>query len=62
MSEATHAYIGINKDGKCRAAVVDNPDHAKDTRKSVQEFMKSGLTIERVTIEEARKRLMEITS
>ena len=57
MSDETPCYIGINKEGKCRAAAVDNPEHAKDVAKTVADWIKHGLTVERVTVEEARKRL-----
>ena len=55
MSE--HAYIGTKKCGCVVAAVVDNPDHAKDVAKDVAGFIRKGLSIERVSIEKARVRL-----
>ena len=63
MSDETPCYIGINAKGQCRAACVDDNDASqarrKDTAKTIAEWIKSGLTIERVTVEEARKRLAE---
>ena len=57
MSE--HAYVGVKKCGCAVAAVVDNPDHAKDVAKEVADFIKSGLTIERVPVEVVRARLSQ---
>lgn len=59
MSDDTPCYIGINKEGKCRAAAVDNPEHVKDTAKTVADWIKHGMTVERVTVAEARRRLAD---
>lgn len=41
------------------AAVVDDPQHAKDTAKAVAEYIKEGAVISRVTVEDARAGLDE---
>ncbi len=51
---STHAYIGIKPCGCCVAAVVDNPEHLADVASDVQEFIKAGLKVDRVTIGQAR--------
>jgi hypothetical protein len=57
VSDITPCYIGINKEGSCRAACVDEPAAAKQTARTVADWIKRGLTVERVTVAEARKRL-----
>ncbi len=57
MSKHEHAYIGIKKCGCVVAAMADLPDHANDVAREVASFIKSGLTIERVSCEEVRVRL-----
>jgi hypothetical protein len=54
---ATHDYVGIAKCGCARAICVDMED--RFTRESVGEFMKSGLTIERMPHVEACARFTE---
>ena len=39
------------------AAAVDKPEHRKDTAKHVAQWVRSGLTIERVPVDDARKAL-----
>jgi hypothetical protein len=51
------AYVGIAPCGCMRAAVVDEPKHAKDVRKDVSGFMRDGLTVERVPVALVRVRL-----
>jgi hypothetical protein len=52
----THAYIGTSRaTGKVVACTVDNPAHANDVANDLKDFAKSGLIIERVTIEECRR-------
>lgn len=53
----THAYIAI-LNGKCEAAAVDTGDAR--TARDVSSFNVRGCTIERVTIEVARRALFEI--
>ena len=55
MSEPVMAYRGICEHGKVRAVSVDRPDLKKYTAKDVAEWVKYGLKIDRVTVEEARK-------
>jgi len=57
MNDTTHAYLGLKDCGCAVAAVVDEKNHQKDVAKSVANFIKDGLRIERVTIEEARETL-----
>ncbi len=57
MSDSTPCYIGVNKDGRCRAACVDTPEHTKDTAKTIAGWIKGGFTVERVTVAVARERL-----
>lgn len=62
VSDETPCYIGVNKDGRCRAAAVDRndrPDHAKEMAKTLSRWIKDGMTVERTTVEVARKRLAE---
>ena len=51
-----YAYIGIKKCGCVVAAAVDSPDRPKDVAKDVAGFIRDGLTIERVSVEEVRER------
>lgn len=48
------AYAARSACGCIRGATVDNPDHAKEDRRNVMEFMKLGDTIERMTVEQVR--------
>lgn len=48
------AYVGVESCGCITAAVVDNPEHAKDVRASVRDIMKWGI-IERMSVAEVRK-------
>jgi hypothetical protein len=54
---ATHAYIGINAEGKMRAIVFDDPAYKKDTAKRVAEWIKMGRTVERLPAQEACDRM-----
>jgi len=49
---ATHVYIGRKSCGCCVAAVTDDGD--KHTAAAVADFIKSGCTIERLSMEEYR--------
>lgn len=53
---ATHAYIGINEAGECRAIVCDDPGCEKDTARMVGEWIRDGRKVERLPIEEAKVR------
>lgn len=46
----THDYIGRKKCGCVVAAVVDMPGFEKETAKTVAEFIRDGLTIERIAL------------
>lgn len=57
----THAYIGTDRaTGKVVATTVDNPTHAKNVANDLKEFVESGLIVERVTLEVARKEFGEV--
>lgn len=46
-------YVGKQPGCGCMGlVVVDDPNHAKDTAKSVSDAVKKGLVIERMTVEE----------
>jgi len=51
------SYLGVKRCGCAVAVVFDNPEHAKDVRETVAEFMQDGLTIERVSRDVAVDRL-----
>lgn len=59
MSAAAPCYIGVNTEGYTMAACVDTPDFKKETTKTLADWIKRGLTVARVTVAEARKRLSE---
>lgn len=48
------AYVGRCKCGAIRAAAVDEPKYALDTAESVAQFIKDGLTVERIKCEDVR--------
>ena len=50
-----YAYRGICKHGKVRLMTVDKPEYAKDVAKDIADCIRHGLTVDRVTVEEARK-------
>ena len=55
MSESM-AYAGFCQScGHLVSATVDDPDHAKDVRKDVSQFMRDGLRIERVSCQTVRE-------
>jgi hypothetical protein len=53
----TPAYIGRRPCGCVVAAVVDDGDDPKDVAKFVAELVRKGITVERSTVEDARKLL-----
>jgi len=58
MSDETPCYIGrIPACGCVVAVVVDEPEHAKSTAKDVAGFIRDGLAVERMTVDEARAAL-----
>jgi len=57
MAEAD-CYLGVKRCGCAVAIVVDTPEHQKEVRKSVAEFMRGGLVIERVTRDDGVDRLL----
>ena len=55
MADETPCYIGRKPECRCVvAAVVDEPGMEKSTGRDVARFIANGLSIERVTVEEAR--------
>lgn len=49
------AYVGSEPECGCVTfLIVDNPEHAKDTAREVARMMRAGLTINRMTVEDAR--------
>lgn len=56
MTEATHAYIGVNADGRARAIVYDDPGEEESTASIVVGWRAMGRTVERLPIEDARQR------
>jgi hypothetical protein len=66
MSNATHAYVGRAPCGCVRGLIVDDDAHKRDTSLEIGRWMRGDRrtppwTIERVTIEEARKLSMRCT-
>lgn len=55
----THCYIAVTRDGRTYGMVVDDPEYPEDTALSVADFIREGLTIERVTWTEMRERMTE---
>lgn len=53
--EQVYAYRAMCEHGKTRAIVVDEPDVMRDCAKDIASWLKDGLRLERVTIEDARK-------
>lgn len=58
MSDETFCFIGIEpgKIGAC-CAVADMPKFKSDTDKTIAEWVRDGLTVERVTTQVARDEL-----
>lgn len=54
LEKCTHCYVGRKTCGCVMAVVVDEPDRPKDTARSVAEFIKDGLSISRMLIEDFR--------
>jgi len=50
-------YVGRKSCGCPVAAVVDNPEHKHDTARAIADWIRSGLTIERQSIEWVRANL-----
>jgi nucleotide-binding universal stress UspA family protein len=48
MSSIGFMYVGKRSCGRVSALVWDDPKYAKDTAKSVAEFIKNGLVVERI--------------
>lgn len=55
--KATHVYIGRKSCGCCVAVVTDLQD--KMTGKEVSEFIASGLTVERISFDDYRARIVD---
>ena len=58
MESSTFAYVAFKKAcGHMVAAAVDKPEYAKENAKEVSNWIRSGLRIERVTVERVRTEL-----
>lgn len=55
VSEQRYAYRGFCEHGKVRALCVDMPEMRKEAAKLAKEAIERGGTLDRVTVEEARK-------
>lgn len=53
------AYRGLCKHGKVRVMIVDSAEWVKETAREVADCIARGLTVDRVTVEEARKSDMD---
>lgn len=53
----THAYIGTKPCGCTVAATVIKPEWAKDTAKTIADWVKRGYSVDRVEVGDARLRL-----
>ncbi len=49
------AYIGRKTCGCVVFAMVDDPEHKKETAKEIAKCIRQGLTIERMTVKEVRE-------
>ena len=50
-------YIGINAAGLAVCAAVDRPEYVKDTARSIAEWVRDGLKVERRSVEWVRANL-----
>jgi len=58
MSRAEFIYIGVRKsDGSIRASCCDDPGEEADTAEKVSDWIKRGLTVERLTDAEYQSRV-----
>lgn len=55
----TPCYVGKRPCGCVVAAVVDDGDDPKDVAKFIADLVKRGMTVDRSTVDEARKLLTE---
>jgi hypothetical protein len=55
MPEQVYAFVGRCEHGKVRAIAVDLPNYKRLTDRDVANFVRNGLTVERVTVEDARR-------
>lgn len=56
-NENEGCYVGVKACGCAVSACVDRPEYAKDTAKTLAEWVREGLTIERKTVGWARSNL-----
>jgi hypothetical protein len=57
MGDGAFAYVGITRCGCAVAATIDSAAFAKDVRKTVVDWMRDGLHIERHSVEWVRANL-----
>ena len=55
MTAESMSYIGRKVCGCVVAVIVDSDEHRKDTAREIAAWMRDGLTIERVTVANARE-------
>jgi hypothetical protein len=55
MADEFMSYIGRCKCGEIIAATVDDPRHKKDTIREINDWLRDGLDIERVTTDYVRE-------
>lgn len=53
------AYLGICSHGKARAIYIDKPEYRKALAREIADWVRSGLTIQYVSVDEGRKRIQE---
>lgn len=53
----TFAYIGTKPCGHTVAAFVDRPEYAKEIAKEIPKWIRSGMKVDRVPVEDARTML-----
>ena len=56
MPDATHAYIALAPCGHVYAVTVDTPSMTASNATAVARWIREGATIERVPLEDARRR------
>jgi hypothetical protein len=55
------AYAGRKRCGCVVAACVDEPNHARDVAREIANWVRAGMTVERMTVEDVRGALHRCT-